>query len=103
MTIELKREPQWLELGGGVAVHVRPLTTAMMLAAREQLDAGASANRVEVLVKSLARQAITDWRGIPDPVTSENVDAMLDHWALFEAFEAGYFAPSVELDAEKNG
>ncbi len=32
--LDLKREPHWLDLGHGVRVHVRPCTTALMMAAR---------------------------------------------------------------------
>jgi hypothetical protein len=34
----LKREPHWLDLGHGVRVHVRPLTTALMMAARAEVQ-----------------------------------------------------------------
>ncbi len=61
------REPEWLELAGGVAVHVRPLTSAVMLAARAELRAAGTDldARIEMLIKALARAAILDWRGVP--------------------------------------
>ena len=31
--LDLKREPHWLDLGHGVRLHVRPCTTALMMAA----------------------------------------------------------------------
>ena len=34
--LDLKREPHWLDLGHGVRVHVRPCTTALMMAARAE-------------------------------------------------------------------
>ena len=60
--LAIPREPWWLDLPGGVRVHVRPLTTALMLAARQRLrqkdgeheDAGEAmdeAARIEALVK----------------------------------------------------
>ena len=111
------REPWWLELPGGVRVHVRPLTTALMLAARQRLrqdgDDGAGeamdeAQRIEALVKALACETVLAWEGVvaagepvePSPGT---VAAVLDRWPVFEAFRDGYFAPSLLLDAEKNG
>ncbi len=104
------REPAWLELGGGVAVHVRPLTTAVMLAARAELRAAGTDldARIEVLIKALARAAILDWRGVPGddaepaPITPETIDALFDRWPIFEAFQARYFEPAMALDAEKN-
>jgi hypothetical protein len=34
--LDLKREPYWLDLGHGVRLHVRPCTTALMMAARAE-------------------------------------------------------------------
>ena len=36
--LDLKREPHWLDLGHGVRVHVRPCTTALMMAARAEVQ-----------------------------------------------------------------
>ena len=44
----LKREPHWLDLGHGVRLHVRPCTTALMMA--------------------LGRLGIQDWEGVGDAV-----------------------------------
>jgi hypothetical protein len=104
------REPAWLELAGGVALQVRPLTTPVMLAARGELRAaGAGLDaRIELLIKALARAAILDWRGVPGgeaetaPVTPEAIDALFDHWPIFEAFQTRYFDPAMALDGEKN-
>jgi hypothetical protein len=111
------REPWWLDLPGGVRVHVRPLTTALMLASRQRLrqgeheDAGEAmdeAARIEALVKALACEAILAWEGVvaagePAEPSPEAIAAVLDRWPVFEAFRDGYFAPSLLLDAEKNG
>lgn len=111
------REPWWLDLPGGVRVHVRPLTTALMLAARQRLrqgedeDAGAAldeAARIEGLVKALACEAVLAWEGVvaagePVEPSPQTIAAVLDRWPVFEAFRDGYFAPSLLLDAEKNG
>jgi hypothetical protein len=35
--LDLKREPYWLDLVPGVRVHVRPCTTALIMAARAKL------------------------------------------------------------------
>ena len=36
--LDLKREPHWLDLGHGVRLHVRPCTTALMMAARAEVQ-----------------------------------------------------------------
>ncbi|GAB4387220.1 hypothetical protein [Albidovulum sp.] len=90
--LDLKREPTWLDLGHGVRVHVRPCTTALVMAARAAVahgidfpldegaggqPAGTSADpstdapakvgeRTAALVKALARSAIDDWEGVGD-------------------------------------
>ena len=46
---------------------------------------------------AIARIAVTDWEGVGDtdgnplPVTSEGIDALLEVWPIFEAFQAGFF------------
>ena len=113
--LAIPREPWWLDLPGGVRVHVRPLTTALMLAARQRLRQGRrsrrgqdEAPRIEGLVKALACEAVLAWEGVvaagePVEPSPETIAAVLDRWPVFEAFRDGYFAPSLLLDAEKNG
>jgi len=56
----------------------------------------------------LGRLAITDWDGVGDDagkpvdVSPEGIDALLDIWPLFEAFQTEYVAGGLLLDAEKN-
>ena len=115
--LDLKREPHWLDLGHGVRVHVRPCTTALMMAARAEAqrspvpstnDAQAAGERTAALVKALGRLGIQAWDGIGDaegeplPVTTEGVDALLDLWPIAEAFERLYLGPALLLDDEKN-
>jgi hypothetical protein len=121
--IDLKREPHWLELGHGVRVHVRPCTTALMMAARADPriqsagqrspvpsadDVQAAGERTAALVKALGRLGIQDWEGVgnaegePVPLTAEGVDALLDLWPMAEAFERLYLGPALLLDEEKN-
>ncbi len=116
--LDLKREPHWLDLGHGVRVHVRPCTTALMMAARaeaqrsvplsaNEAQAGAG-ERTAALVKALGRLAIEAWEGVagedgePAPVAADNVDALLDLWPMAEAFERLYLGPALLLDEEKN-
>ena len=115
--LDLKREPHWLDLGHGVRVHVRPCTTALMMAARAEVqraisstdDAQAAGERTAALVKALGRLGIQEWQGVgdaagePAPITPESVDALLDLWPMAEAFERLYLGPALLLDDEKNG
>ncbi len=115
--LDLKREPHWLDLGHGVRLHVRPCTTALMMAARAQAQRAASSSasdseaagiRSAALIKALAKLAVTDWEGVGDAagdaaaVTPESVDALMDLWPIAIAFESAYLASALLLDAEKN-
>ncbi|MDG4602577.1 MAG: hypothetical protein P9C55_07425 [Defluviicoccus sp.] len=115
--LDLKREPHWLDLGHGVRVHVRPCTTALMMAARAEVqraivpsqnETQAAGERTAALVKALGRLGVQDWQGVGDadcqavPLTPEGVDALLDLWPMAEAFERLYLGPALLLDEEKN-
>ncbi len=112
--LDLSNEPAWLELGHGVRLHLHPLTTAMMVASRND-PAVAALNEdatdeesALVFAKALARNAVLDWEGVgnadgkPVDVTPEGITALLDVWPLFEAFQTKYVAKGLVLDAEKN-
>ena len=95
-------------------LRIAPLTTALMVAARsdpalEALPETASdETRALVFAKAIARIAVSDWEGVGDadgnpvPVTPEGIDALLEVWPIFEAFQAAYVAGGLLLDAEKN-
>ena len=109
----LRREPYWLDLGHGVRVKVRPLTTALMKAVQADFAGHPGADdpasgRAEVFLGLLARHAILEWDGVgdekgePAPVTHENVEALMRLWPIAEAFERLYLAPALLLEDEKN-
>jgi hypothetical protein len=115
--LDLKREPHWLDLGHGVRLHVRPCTTALMMAARAEVqrasvppqnESEAAGERTAALLKALGRLGIQEWEGVGDaegelvPLTAEGVDALLDLWPMAEAFERLYLGPALLLDEEKN-
>jgi hypothetical protein len=115
--LDLNREPFWLDLGHGVRVHVRPCTTALMMAARAEVqrsaefslnETQAAGERTTALVKALGRFGIQAWEGVGDaegepvPVTPDGIDALLDLWPMAEAFERLYLGPALLLDEEKN-
>ncbi len=93
---------------------VGPLTTALMVSARADpvIDGLSEASSQEdmalAMAKAVARRAVLDWEGVGDdagnlvPVTPEGIDALLEIWPVFEAFQAQYVARGLMLDAEKN-
>ena len=114
----LSNEPRWLDLGHGVSLLVEPLTTAIMLAARSDPTIIAAAGDAEgsasnddlarIVAKAVARIVVKDWEGVGDedgkllPLTPEGIDALLELWPIFEAFQTKYIAGALILDAEKN-
>ena len=112
--LNLTATPQWLNLAPGLRLLVGPLTTALMVSARadpaiEALPEGATQEAVALaMAKAVARRAVLDWEGVGDtmgqplPVTPEGIDALLEIWPVFEAFQTQYVAKGLILDAEKN-
>ena len=112
--LNLTASPEWLDLAPGLRLLVGPLTTALMVSARadpaiETLPEGASQEALALaMAKAVARRAVLDWEGVGDamgtivPVTPEGIDALLEIWHVFEAFQTMYVAKGLILDAEKN-
>ena len=112
--LNLTATPQWLDLAPGLRLLVGPLTTALMVSARADMaietlpDTASTEELALAMAKAVARRAILDWEGIGDadgnevPVSPEGVDALLEIWPVFEAFQTGYVAKGLILDAEKN-
>ena len=115
LTLDLTNAPQWCDLIPGVRVLLRPLTTSLMVSARgdpaiADLPEGTATEEAALaMAKALARRAILEWEGIGDadgnPIdpSPEAIDALLDIWPAFEAFQTSYVAKALLLDAEKNG
>ncbi len=120
LRLNLSSEPHWLDLGHGVKLLVAPLTTAVMLAARsdptiiaatqgaEADPAASNDDLARVVAKAVARIAVKDWEGVGDadgeplPISPDGIDALLEIWPIFEAFQTRYIAGALILDAEKN-
>ncbi|WP_265502381.1 hypothetical protein [Paracoccus beibuensis] len=114
LTLDLTNEPRWHELAPGVRVQLRPLTTALMVATRSDPeveavpDATSDETRALIFAKALARRAVLAWEGVgdaggniidPSPAT---IDALLDIWPIFEAFQLVYVSKGLLLEQEKN-
>ncbi len=97
LTLDLTNAPRWHDLAPGVRVQLRPLTTALMVATRS-----------DPAVEAVARRAVLGWEGIGDadgnPIdpTPEAIDALLDVWPIFEAFQLTYVSKGLLLEQEKN-
>ena len=118
LRLNLSTEPRWLDLGHGVRLLVEPLTTAIMLAARSDPtivaaagDADGSASNddlARIVAKAVARIVVKNWEGVGDEdgkplhLTPDGIDALLELWPIFEAFQTKYIAGALILDAEKN-
>ena len=116
LKLNTDREPFWLDLVPGVRAQFRPITVAAILLARtaaaDVLRAGGDDAMVKAGVaftSSLAHSGIAAWSGIGDadgnPVepTKETIEAVLEHWPVFDAIDRLYVGPALIQDAEKNG
>jgi hypothetical protein len=112
--LNMTSAPNWLTLVPDLRVKVAPLTTALMVSARadptiEALPDDASREELALaMAKAVARRAVLDWEGVGDeegnalPVSPEGIDALLEIWPIFEAFQTQYVAKGLILDGEKN-
>ena len=112
--LNLTATPQWLDLAPGLRLLVGPLTTALMVSARADMaieylpDTATTEELALAMAKAVARRAILEWEGVGDadgnsvPVSPEGIDALLEIWPVFEAFQTQYVARGLLLDAEKN-
>ena len=113
LTLDLTNAPRWHDLAPGVPVQLRPLTTALMVATRSDSAVGAVSDnasdeeRAVAFAKALARRAVLAWDGIGDadgkPIdpSPEAIDALLDVWPIFEAFQLTYVSKGLLLEQEK--
>lgn len=120
LKLNLSNESRWIDLAGGVKIKAKPLTSAMMLAARNNPRVVALAKgRVDENVvqddavalevaKIIGGMVIEDWDGVGDAageavaVSQDWIDALFDLWPIFEAFQVGVVAGAMLVDAEKN-
>ncbi len=110
--LDLGRGKRAIDLGHGVTVTVLPLTSGMMMMAKDRLAARKRQDGEEIratdLVKELGLLAIVGWEGVagddggPATVTEESVSALLDLYPIFDAFNDLFVGPALTLEAEKN-
>ncbi len=114
LTLDLSNEPRWHDLAPGVRVRLRPLTTALMVATRSDPDVEAvpdetsDEERALIFAKAVARRAVLAWDGVGDAggdvidPSPKAIDALLDIWPIFEAFQLVYVSKGLLLEQEKN-
>jgi hypothetical protein len=114
LKLDLSKKPRWLELSPGVRVQLLPLTTALMVSTRSDMsvemlsEEASNEDRALVFAKALGRRAVIAWEGVGDAdgevldLTPEGVDALLDVYPIFDAFQEGYVAKALVLEQEKN-
>lgn len=114
--LNLAAEPQWYDLLPGVRFRLRPPSATILASARsapavQELvaqDAPESVLSV-ALAKEVAVLALIEWEGIGDDdgvalePSPEVIDAALEIYPLFEAFQVKYMAPGLLKEQEKNG
>lgn len=114
LRLNLTSEPRWVDLIPGVRVQVAPVTTSVMAMARR--DAGIDEMSDDLteeevglaMVRAVARRVVLGWEGVGDeagaplPVSPEGVDALLEIWPVFEAFQNAVLGPQLMLEQEKN-
>ena len=113
--LALSPESVWVDLGRGVRVCVRPITTALIYAARKDpaladLPAGADQEQIALVMgQSIARLSIVEWDGVGnedgeviDP-TPETISALMDIWPLCQSFMRQCVDPVFTAEAEKKG
>ena len=112
ITLNLKREPYWIDLINGVRLFVRPVTTAIIMAARSSVFKENIEDEIErgaALIRHLGQLTVTEWEGVGDAdgnlaaVSPEAIAALFDLWPISEAFERLYLTPALLLEQEKNG
>ncbi|SNT41182.1 hypothetical protein [Antarctobacter heliothermus] len=114
LSLDLTNAPRWHDLAPGVRVQLRPLTTALMVATRSDPaveavpDDASDEERAVAFAKALARRAVLAWEGIgnaerePIDPSPDAIDALLDIWPIFEAFQLTYVSKGLLLEQEKN-
>jgi len=112
--LNLTAAPAWLTIAPDLRLLMAPLTTALMVSARADpaiealADTATQEELALTMAKAVARRAVLDWEGVGDdagnivPVSPEGIDALLEIWPIFEAFQTQYVAKGLILDEEKN-
>ena len=116
--LDLSTAERWTALIGGFEILHGPVTSAMMAEAGHAANPGlvegetptelSIEERTVIITKFLARCVIRDWRGVVNDDTGEvlavspaAVDAVMDIWPIFRAFNDKVIDARIRIDREK--
>lgn len=114
LRLNLNKKPEWLDLGHGVRFFVAPITSETVLSSQSDPSVKflgedvSDAQCALVAAKVLAKKTVLEWDGVGDEdgnpikMSEEGLNALLDVWPIFEAFQAKCVAGAMLVDAEKN-
>ena len=115
--LDLTLSDRWTTLIAGFDVLHGPVTSAILSeAGHAAMAAGEGDERtiadlfIDQITKFIAKAVIRDWRGVvndatgePLPVTPETIDAVMDVWPIFRAFNERVIDARIRIDREKKG
>jgi hypothetical protein len=115
--LDLTTGDRWTTLIAGFDILHGPVTSAILseaghaaMTAGEGEDQPTLEARTVAITKFIARAVIRDWRGVVDdatgeplPVTPDTIDAVMDVWAIFRAFNERVIDARIRIDREKKG
>jgi hypothetical protein len=115
--LDLTTEDRWTTLLAGFEVLHGPVTSAILseaghaaMAARDGEDPPTMEARTVAITRFIARAVIRDWRGVVDdatgeplPVSPATIDAVMDIWPIFRAFNERVIDARIRVDREKKG
>ncbi len=107
--LDLSREDRWTSLIAGFEILHGPVTSAMLAEAGHSADPDLTIEaRTVQITRFLAKAVIRDWRGVVDDATGEPlavspeaVDAVMDIWPIFRAFNDKVIDARIRIDREK--
>lgn len=106
--LDLSTADRWTHLIGDFEILHGPVTSAIMAEAGHAARAESIEARTVEITRYLARAVIRDWRGVaneetgdPVPVTPETIDAVMDIWPIFRAFNDRVIDARIRIDREK--
>jgi hypothetical protein len=113
--LDLSLEDRWTTLLAGFDVLHGPVTSAILseaghaaMAVSEDGTPQTMEARTVAITRFIARAVIRDWRGVVNdatgealPVTPETIDAVMDVWPIFRAFNERVIDARIRIDREK--
>ena len=115
ITLNLRKNPYWIDLPDNVRVFVKPVTTAIMNTAQGEViksfknnDARPNDGEIQSdLIKALARKSIIKWENVNmsgsdklAELNATNINQVMDIWYLAQEFWNKYATNIFEPETE---